>query len=168
MNESFVYLARNLKLPRVPDQNSFFAGLAAKRCESWENTERLQLALIWASYSFRCDLIPSILPYIPCFENPSFLILKLEIIPRPSQVEFCRASLQLSAESLSSLSLPSLLQYLLLVSYRADDRVGFDYFLLGLCTIFKRLTAKKVGPNFQCSSAVCNLNYTSGDCPRKL
>lgn len=68
-------------------------GLAAKRCESWENTERLQLALIWASYSFR-----------------------------PSQVEFCRASLQLSAESLSSLSLPSLLQYLLLVSYRADDR----------------------------------------------
>merc|ERR1719400_1122015 len=68
-------------------------GLAAKRCESWENTERLKLALIWASYSFR-----------------------------PSQVEFCRASLQLASESLSSLSLPSLLQYLLLVSYRADDR----------------------------------------------
>ena len=130
MNESFVYLARNLKLPRVLDQNSFFAGLAAKRCESWENTERLQLALIWASYSFRCDLIPSLIP--------SLLISKLEIIPRPSQVEFCRASLQLSAESLSSLSLPSLLQYLLLVSYRADDRVGFDYFLLGqYATYFK-------------------------------
>ena len=135
-NESFVSLAKNMRVLRVPDPN-FFAGLAAKRCESWENTERLQLALIWASYSFRCDLILSIIPYIPCFENPSFLILKLENIPRPSQVEFCRASLQLSAESLSSLSLPSLLQYLLLVSYRADDRVGFDFILGQYATYFK-------------------------------
>ena len=43
---------------------NFFAGLAAKRCESWENTERLQLALIWASYSFRCDLIPYFLIFL--------------------------------------------------------------------------------------------------------
>lgn len=68
-------------------------GLAAKRCESWVETERLQLALIWASYSFR-----------------------------PSQSEFCRACLKLAASSLPSLPLPSLLQYLLLVSYRADDK----------------------------------------------
>jgi len=68
-------------------------GLAAKRCETWDETERLQLALIWASYSFR-----------------------------PSQSEFCRACLKLAASSLPSLPLPSLLQYLLLVSYRADDK----------------------------------------------
>ena len=44
---------------------------------------------------------------------------------RPSQSEFCRACLKLAASSLPSLPLPSLLQYLLLVSYRADDKVPF-------------------------------------------
>merc|ERR1719400_655511 len=71
-------------------------GLAAKRCETWDEIERLQLALIWASYSFR-----------------------------PSQSEFCQATIKLVASSLPSLPLSSLLQYLLLVSYRADDKEVF-------------------------------------------
>ena len=42
---------------------------------------------------------------------------------RPSQSSFVRTSLMLSGPSLPSLPLPSLLQYLLLVSYRAEDKV---------------------------------------------
>jgi len=69
-------------------------GLAADRCVAWEEEERLELGLTWAAYPFR-----------------------------PSQSSFVRTCLMLSGPSLPSLSLPSLLQYLLLVSYRADDRL---------------------------------------------
>jgi len=69
-------------------------GLAAERCAAWEEEERLELALTWAAYPFR-----------------------------PSQSSFVRTCLMLSAPSLPSLPLSSLLQYLLLVSYRADDKL---------------------------------------------
>ena len=51
-------------------------------------------------------------------------IWKQIFIPRPSQSSFVRTCLMLSGPSLSTLQLPSLLQYLLLVSYRAEDKVG--------------------------------------------
>jgi len=68
--------------------------LAAQRCGAWDEKERLELALTWAAYPFR-----------------------------PSQSSFVRTSLMLSGPSLPSLPLPSLLQYLLLVSYRAEDKL---------------------------------------------
>ena len=40
-------------------------GLAAKRCETWDETDRLQLALIWASYSFRCAFLKQCHPPLP-------------------------------------------------------------------------------------------------------
>ena len=45
--------------------NKILAGLAAKRCETWDETDRLQLALIWASYSFRCSFLKQCHPPLP-------------------------------------------------------------------------------------------------------
>jgi len=111
-------------------------GLAAERCPAWEEEERLELALTWAAYPFR-----------------------------PSQSSFVRTCLMLSGPSLPLLSLPSLLHYLLLVSYRADDKllvlgnfVGIDE-LEGaartLDTEFHRLTETEVAVAY---SALRHLN----------
>jgi len=67
---------------------------AAGRCPSWEEGVRLKLALIWATFAFR-----------------------------PVHVQFCRSTLELASPSLGSFSLKHLMQYLLLVSYRAEDKV---------------------------------------------
>jgi len=66
---------------------------AAGRCPSWEEGVRLKLALIWATFAFR-----------------------------PVHVQFCRSTLELASPSLGSFSLKHLMQYLLLVSYRAEDK----------------------------------------------
>ena len=62
---------------------------------------------------------------------------------RPGQSEFCRACLKLAASSLPSLPLPSLLQYLLLVSYRADDKVQFH-----LCPVSVQYTSSSSSSAF--------------------
>ena len=125
-----------------------FAGLAAERCAAWEEEERLELALTWAAYPFRCahsfylvnftkshaPLIRSGVHILPMMSKLKHArhglkrlvhsnLLTLAFNLRPSQSSFVRTCLMLSGPSLPLLSLPSLLQYLLLVSYRADDKV---------------------------------------------
>ena len=87
-------------------------------------------------------------------------IWKQIFIPRPSQSSFVRTCLMLSGPSLPTLPLPSLLQYLLLVSYRAEDKVGH---FLNEQEIYLKLKESLLSPA-ACPGQLCQPRRSRGSC----
>ena len=108
---------RSVSLIRDCPPSLCHPGLAAALCPAWEDDTRLRLALLWAQYTLRYHHLSGHLPWRA----------------RPRQAELCGRVLSLAAPSLSGLSLRQLFHYLLLVAYRAEDRVGQTQYMRSIC-----------------------------------